>query len=116
PHCGVAERLIDVAPRMGRPPAWRLFALEVLGAEQGRSGRAVPLARRAFRAATDADRTLVMQAEEALRARTAADGTIRGIPERAIPRDGRADDRLIRYGYRSYRELFNPRQLLHLSL
>ena len=29
---------------------------------------------------------------------------------------GRSDDRLVRYGYRDYRELFNPRQLLHLGL
>ncbi len=33
-----------------------------------------------------------------------------------IPSLDRSDDRLIQYGYRRYRELFNPRQLLHLSV
>jgi putative DNA methylase len=37
------------------------------------------------------------------------------VPQREVPREGRSDDRLIDYGYRAYHELFNPRQLLHLS-
>jgi adenine-specific DNA methylase len=38
------------------------------------------------------------------------------IPRGPIPSAGRSDDRLVRYGYRDYSELFNPRQLLHLGL
>jgi adenine-specific DNA methylase len=49
-----------------------------------------------------------------LRRRT-ADG-LRWVPRRAIPTEGRADDRLLDYGYRYYHNLFNPRQLLHLSV
>lgn len=115
-HCGARERLIDVAARTARPPEWRLFALEVLDPDGPRTGRALPMAHRRFRRASDADRAAVDAAAAALAERTGSDGRIAFVPERAIPREQRADDRLPRYGYRRYRELFNPRQLLHLSL
>ncbi len=34
---------------------------------------------------------------------------------RIIPAEGRADNRLLKYGYKYYRDIFNERQLLHLS-
>ena len=52
---------------------------------------------------------------EALARRKGPDGW-RWIPERLIPAQDRSDGRLLQYGYRHYRELFNPRQLLHLSV
>ncbi|MBX5491372.1 MAG: DNA methyltransferase [Chloroflexi bacterium] len=116
PRCGARERLIDVATRTGAPPAWRLFAVEYLAVPPGTTRRAVPLAARRFRAATAHDLAVYAAAAAALRARQGADGRLPGVPERAIPVAGRADDRLPRYGYTRYRELFNARQLLHLSL
>ncbi len=115
PCCGNRERLIDVAARTGRPPEWRLFALETL--ETAPTGkRSVPLSQRRFRPATDADLRVFESAERALRDRATPDGLLPWIPERRIPREGRADDRLLNYGYDKYSELFNARQLLHLSL
>jgi len=114
PHCGTGERLIDGARRTGKPPRFRLFALETLDPDV--KGRRVPLSRRSFKAATRADRVRVEAAAEALAARRQPDGTLPFVPERAIPDIERADDRLTAYGYRRYRELFLPRQLLHLSL
>ena len=38
------------------------------------------------------------------------------LPLGPIPRTGRADNRLIDYGYRDYAEMFNARQQLHLAL
>lgn len=114
PHCREEESLIDAARRTGRPPEWRLFALETW--EPGDNGRPVPMARRHFHRATAEDRRLLAAAGRALARRRGADGGIRHVPDRPIPTRGRADNRLIDYGYTAYRELFNPRQLLHLSL
>lgn len=114
PVCAVDERLIDVAARTGTPPTWKLFALETLEAIQ--QGRTVPLRERAFRTATDADRVIFADAARDLARRAGPGGAVAGVPERVIPAVDRADDRLVRYGYRRYRDLFNPRQLLHLSL
>jgi len=113
PHCENHERLIDMAARTGHPPEWRLFALETLEALP--AGRSVPLAQRRFRTATDEDLRVYEAAERALQDRMNPDGTLLCVPERLIPREGRADDRLVHYGYERYSELFNARQLLHLS-
>src|SRR5579859_473301 len=113
PHCRQQERLIDVAARTGRPPDWRLFALEVVHAWPSR--RAIPLAERAFQPARAADQELLVQAAQALDERTRPDGEIAWIPERRIPTENRFDGRLPAYGYTHYRDLFNARQLLHLS-
>jgi adenine-specific DNA methylase len=114
PHCKTEEQLIDAARRTGRPPVWRLFAVETW--EPTGSRRPAPMAHRQFHRATNADRRLLAAAARDLRARIEPGGRVRHIPDRAIPAEGRADDRLIDYGYTHYRQLFNPRQLLHLSL
>jgi adenine-specific DNA methylase len=114
PDCKATERLIEVAARKGRPPEWRLFALEILDAPLGT--RSVPLAHRRFQAATAQDQAVFDRAQRALESRSTQDGGLAWIPEHAIPRVGRADGRLPAYGYVRYRQLFNPRQLLHLSL
>ncbi len=113
PHCRTEERLIEVAARTGGPPRWRLFAVETL---EPPIGKRMPMARRRFRPATDGDHAVLEAAARALEARRRPDGTLPWIPERSIPRHDRSDDRLVAYGYDRYRELFNPRQLLHLSL
>lgn len=114
PYCENHERLIDMAARTERLPEWRLFAVETL--EAAPAGRSVPLAQRRFRTATDEDLRASEAAERALRDRVRPDGSLSWIPERYIPREGRADNRLLNYGYERYSELFNARQLLHLSL
>lgn len=113
PRCDQSERLIDVAARDGHPPRWRLFALETLESSPAR--RNVPLSERYFRPATKEDQSLYKTAERALHARRLPNGTTPWVPESHIPVEGRADDRLVRYGYKRHRELFNARQLLHLS-
>jgi adenine-specific DNA methylase len=114
PSCATREPLIDVARRTRSTPAWKLFASETIPADEG--ARRVPMSARLFQAATDHDRRRAQAAARALRRRRGPDGGWPGVPCRQVPRQGRADDRLLDYGYRAYHELFNPRQLLHLSL
>jgi hypothetical protein len=113
PACATTERLIDVAARVSAPPEWRLFALETVPLE--RASRRWLMNDRTFQAATDNDRERVRAARRALLRRREGDG-LRWVPRRAIPTEGRSDDRLLDYGYRHYHDLFNPRQLLHLSV
>ncbi len=104
PQCGTVERLIENAQRCGRPE-WRLFAIESV---PDSDRRRVALTDRRFHKASAEDlaRYAGVSAElEAVRAK---------VPRRLIPRSGRSDERLLRYGYRYYSELFNDRQLLHL--
>jgi putative DNA methylase len=106
PACGAEEALIDVASRTKGPPLYRLFAMEVLPADW--AGARVPIAEREFIAAGKADEERVDVAEGRLKDL----GELRLDDE--IPKEDRSDDRLLRYGYERYRDLFNPRQMLHL--
>lgn len=114
PRCGTAQRLIEMGRATGRPPTWRLFAVEAIPSPIG--SRPTPLRERSFHAATQVDTAAFEAARAALAARRNADGTTLWLPIAQIPESGRVDDRLIAYGYRRYTELFNDRQLLHLSL
>jgi putative DNA methylase len=114
PHCAIDQRLIEVGRSTGRPPTWRLFAVEAIAAPQ--DGRALPLSARQFFAASEVDLGVYAQASVALQQRRGRDGQFAWLPTAEIPRDGRADTRLIDYGYRRYVDLFNDRQLLHLSM
>jgi adenine-specific DNA methylase len=69
--------------------------------------------RRHFVTATDQDRALYQSAEQAYsrRAKKAAEF----IPS-SLCGNARADARLSAYGYKHWKDLFNSRQLLHLSL
>ena len=113
PECGSTERLIDVAERTKAKPKWRLFALETIPDDPGNR---YPMAERQFQTATDADRARVTAAARALGRRQAPNEGWRWVPSRAIPMDGRSDSRLLHYRYQFYHELFNSRQLLHLSV
>jgi putative DNA methylase len=106
-HCRHREPLIEIARRSGRP-TWRLFALESIEPDPTRIP--VPMSERLFAPATDADTARYRAAAEALAARRGA-----WTPTDTIP-SARYDNRLHDYGYRRYTELFNDRQLLHLSL
>src|SRR5262249_6959637 len=114
PGCSTEEPLIEVAGRTRRPPTWRLFALESIPA--GPRRRRTPMADRIFHKATEQDVATYRSASLALGRRKQENGEWVGVPNRTVPREGRADDRLVQYGYSRYRELFNDRQLLHLSL
>jgi putative DNA methylase len=111
PRCGHCERLIDVSMHTGSPPEFRLFAVETLpaGAE-----RRWPMACRRIRTASAFDQDCFEAACTELHRWCAEHPNV--IPRGPIPVFGRSDDRLIRYGYRDYRELFNPRQRLHLGM
>lgn len=111
PHCGHGERLIDVSRRSGRYPRYRLFALEYLSKDPEK--RPVPASHRIFKRADDQDLERYNQASARLKASDA--GLLDHLPQRVIPDHDRADDRLIRYGYRQYLDLFNDRQRLHLA-
>jgi adenine-specific DNA methylase len=104
--------LIEVARRTKKPPKWRPFALETLPAIH--SSR-VPLSERRFQAVHERDLDTYDAARCALARRVARLGTD-ALPVRTIPRRNRADGRLLAYGYSEYSQLFNARQLLHLSL
>jgi putative DNA methylase len=114
PHCQERERLINVAGRTQSPPEFRLFALEYLDPVD-RTNRAVPMKHRHFRSASAYDHQVLQSVEAVLAARTTEDGVLSWIPDRCIPTEDRSDHRLLSYGYTFYRELFNARQLLHLS-
>ena len=112
PNCKHRESLIDLARRTGNSPRWHLFALETIPpAHTART----PLAQRTFQRATEHDRRRYEAARRALSRRIQKIGAT-ALPIQAIPRRNRSDDRLIDYGYRDYSQLFNSRQLLHLSL
>jgi putative DNA methylase len=114
PSCGTGQRLIQIGRARGRPPTWRLFAVEAISPASGT--RAVPLAQRRYLAASEVDLQVFAEARAALQQRRSRKGEVAGLPPAEIPRTGRADSRLLDYGYRRYTDLFNDRQLLHLSL
>lgn len=111
PACGHKERLIARAADTGRPPEFRLYAVETI--PTGPEKRHVGLSRR-IRSATPQDVATFEAARERLAAEVGKDS--RFLVEGEIPRANRFDNRLIQYGYTAYRELFNARQSLHLGL
>lgn len=111
PSCEYAEPLIEVGRRTRTPPRWRPFAFEAFVEPTGR--HPVPLSARVFQAVTKRETKLFCDAEKAFQRRLAT--APKWTPATRISRD-RSDDRLVAYGYRTWRDLFNARQLLHLSL
>ena len=102
PHCGEIHRVPDLR---AAPYKHRLFALEYVNP----SARSLPKGR-LFKKADADDLEKVTHAEK-LWKRTES----QFVPEDAIPA-GDETDRLHRWGYQQYRELFHPRQLLGLEL
>lgn len=106
PACGTVTGLGDrgVIPQR---PDWRLFAQEYL--EETKAG-----VTRHFKKATKGDRILYGCARSLL------DNVERNVgifaPNRSIPKKGRSDQRPLIHGFLQYRDLFNDRQLLHLTL
>ena len=111
PSCNARDSLISHARRTAAPPKFRMFAVETL--PKGDDRRTIVRYRR-LRSATAFDQSRYDDAERRLQTLLAAHPD--ALPTRAIPRSGRADNRLIDYGYRDYNQMFNARQRLHLAL
>lgn len=103
PECKTETELSTLA-KSGRPLRQRLFALEV---------RADGSNQRIFKKAGPADLARYRQASRLWAVRRK---TERFVPREAIPVKNRDDRRPISSGYKYYRDLFNPRQLLCLSI
>lgn len=108
PVCKHAEPLKERAKREGRPPSFRLFAIEALRETGGR----VP--ERIYQRATSFDQERYNQACQALRQLEHDYAGL--VPQRPIPSENRFDARPVLHGFTKYRELHNDRQLLHLGL
>lgn len=102
PHCG-AENSFPNA-KLG-PPMHRLFAIEYYcpSCKVGHAGRF-------FKSPDDQDLDRVAESEDRW-----AKLSSRFVPNDEIP-SGDETNRLLRWGYRRYREMFNTRQLLCLEL
>ena len=112
PRCRECRPLIEIGRTLRTPPAWRLVALEIL--EEPDGGRPVPISKRRFVRASENDMVLFESAAAELQSRRLTQAEC--LPRRALISQARTDSRLIDYGYRYWTELFNARQLLHLSL
>lgn len=102
PKCGHVHRVPD--PNVG-PYEHRLFALEYATANGAPSRQG-----RLFKKADEADLARVVEAK-----RLWSQVEARFVPPDAIP-PGDETDRLHRWGYKKYNELFHDRQLLALEL
>lgn len=111
PECHHSEPLIEYARRVNNCPRFRIFAVETLPA--GDEVR-VTLKQRKIRPATEFDLGRYRDAEIRLEALVAERPSV--LPLGPIPQFGRADGRLIDYGYTDYLQMFNARQRLHLAL
>ncbi len=107
PRCSHETELSNRGLETPSPPHYRLFAQEYL-VEEGKR------VRRLFKAATEEDRLLFEGAADELRVQEDRLGPF--APSREIPSTHRSDRRPILHGFSRYRDLFNDRQLLHLSL
>jgi adenine-specific DNA methylase len=81
--------------------------------EKAKNKRPIPMKQRKFLAASPEIADLFNQASQECRARRNSHPNT--FPDELISVHDRADDRLISYGYRRWTDLFNHRQLLHLS-
>ena len=111
PHCSsmsdLSDRAVGETAEDLRPPQWRLFAQEYLVPNRTNFTRH-------FRAATEEDVVLYKRASEELQQLESEQGAF--VPSREIPAHHRSDSRPLLHGFTQYRQLFNDRQLLHLSL
>lgn len=106
PECGTVSGLSDRGNAPTRPE-WRLFAQEYL--EETPTGHT-----RHFKTANKGDRIRYERALGLLKNIERTDGIF--APVRGIPTTGRSDQRPLIHGFTRYRDLFNDRQLLHLTL
>jgi len=106
PHCRREQPLVPKDGSREQPPRWKLFAQEYLDGEGHRPPRK-------FKKATERD----IQRFDRAEARYKKNEQLKSfVPDRPIPPIGRQDGRPIIHGVSKYTNLFNTRQLLHLSL
>ena len=101
PNCRHKQKLSG--HRIDKPPQWHLFAQEYLHPETNE---------RCFKKASEQDREIFDKAAAELEKLEQANGTFR--PLRPIPLEGRSSQRPLVHGIKTYSNLFNARQLLHL--
>jgi adenine-specific DNA methylase len=101
PHCGTVNSILSFAIK----PDHRLYAIEYHCADCKASHKG-----RFFKKPDDCDLTKLVQAERQLNKISS-----KFIPDESIP-SGDETDRLHRWGYKKYSEMFNLRQLLGLEL
>lgn len=106
PACAMVAALGDRGAAPQRPE-WRLFAQEYL--EETTAG-----VTRHFKVASKGDQICYYSARSLLENVETTVGTF--APDRSIPKKGRSDQRPLIHGFMRYRDLFNDRQLLHLTL
>jgi hypothetical protein len=104
-ECGACGRTIHYPAACDRPPRHQLFAIEYHCFHCKPSHRG-----RFFKAPDEQDLRRARVADERL-----SQMATRFVPDDAIP-EGDETGRLLRWGYRHYREMFNSRQLLGLEL
>lgn len=109
PECRAEETLAENSKRRKGPPLWRLFAQQFL-IRHGPGPRQVD---RIYKKATTHDREVFNTAAEQLSLNRETGNA--HLPTRKIPVEGRSDSRPLLHGFEYYHELFNERQLLHLS-
>lgn len=102
PYCQSRAPVISFTSHH-RPPKQQLFALEVVS--DGSKDRV-------FKKATSKDKALYENAKQAWQRAVSK----KFVPRERIPRKNRTDLRPITYGYVRYRDLFNFRQRLALSI
>jgi putative DNA methylase len=112
PICRKATGLIELAAHTGQRPRFRLFALETV--TNPKDGRPVPNIFRHFRSATAKDQAAYSRAEAQLDRCQSVDKDF--FPYQQIPEFRSRDQRLRKYGYLAFGDLFNARQKLHLGL
>jgi adenine-specific DNA methylase len=101
--CLACHTTFPFAPQLATPPDHRLFAIEYQCADCYASVKG-----RQFKTPDSDDHQRV----DAASRRLGADGA--GVPDDMIP-EGDETSRLLRWGYRQYRAMFNDRQLVGLS-
>lgn len=108
-HCPTCGKISGLGDRGDDPtrPEWKLFAQEYL--EKSSNG-----IMRCFKKATKGDRNRYGRARRFLGETEKKFGSF--APYRAIPQVGRSDNRPLIHGFVRYQDLFNDRQLLHLTL
>jgi putative DNA methylase len=97
--CSRSFRIIEAVQKRGKPPSHRLYAKLVLAPDE----------QKVYLAADEYDLSLYEDAVSELSTRANA------YPEISI-RHGYNTKQVLNYCYRSWREMFNPRQLLCLSI
>lgn len=107
PNCKSTGNIVNNELKHIQPPKYKLFAQEYI-----EYGERYPI--RHFKSVDSTDFQIYQQSSKLLHTEEQKKGII--APIREIPREGRQDGRPIIHGIKKYRDFFNDRQLLHLSL